>query len=219
MLHFARRLPADAGAGTPVLLLLHGRGSDERDLLSLAPHLPPRFALVAARAPFAAAPWGYGPGWAWYRFTGGRAPEPESFLSSLDALGELIGGLPQALGFAPGELVLGGFSQGGTTAVGYALSAREAAARPPVARVAVLSGFLPESPAVHLHAAAGLPVFWGHGWHDGSIPFAWGEEGRAALRAAGARVTARDYPMGHGISPAELRDLATWLGQDPGGEE
>ena len=62
-----------------------------------------------------------------------------------------------------------------------------------------------------LQAAARLPVFWGHGRHDGSIPFAWGEAGRAALRAAGAQVTARDYPIGHGISPAELRDLAGWL--------
>lgn len=210
MLEFQRRVPAGAQDGTPLLVLLHGRGADERDLLPLASHFPPQFAVVTPRAPFPAAPWGYGPGWAWYRFLGDTAPEATSFTASLAAIGELLDALPELLGFAPGETVLGGFSQGGTTALGYALAAASPAASP-VARVVVLSGFLPEAPAVELAQAARLQVFWGHGQHDGSIPFAWGEAGRAALRGAGARVTARDYPMGHGVSPAELRDLAAWL--------
>jgi phospholipase/carboxylesterase len=46
---------------------------------------------------------------------------------------------------------------------------------------------------------------------DPSIPFAMGEQGRAALRAAGAELETGDYPIGHGISPDEATDIRAWL--------
>ena len=68
-------------AGGPLVVLLHGRGSHEGDLFPLGRMLHPDATVVAPRAPFAGAPWGYGPGWAWYRFIGGTTPEPESFVA------------------------------------------------------------------------------------------------------------------------------------------
>ncbi|NIQ58758.1 MAG: hypothetical protein GWN71_36930, partial [Gammaproteobacteria bacterium] len=61
-----------------MLVLLHGRGADERDLSGLRAHLPPGLGLVLPRAPFPGAPWGYGPGWACYRFLPDAGGVPET---------------------------------------------------------------------------------------------------------------------------------------------
>jgi phospholipase/carboxylesterase len=194
--------------GAPVVLLLHGRGADEQDLAGLAAHLPAGAVVVLPRAPFPGAPWGYGPGWAWYRFLGGARPEPESFGASQDALDALVDALPALLPVAPGPLVLGGFSQGGTMSLAWAL-------RHPGRAAAVLnfSGFLPEAPGVAATAAsvAGTAIFWGHGADDPAIPHHRAVQGQAVLRAAGAELEACDYPIGHWIDARELADATRWL--------
>lgn len=200
--------PAVEADGTPVVVLMHGRGADATDLAPLRPHLAPGAAVVLPRAPHHGLAWGYGPGWAWYRYEGGTRPEPASFAISQSRLDGFLEALPETLGFEPGPVVLGGFSQGGTMALGHAL-------RNPgrLAGVLVFSGFLPEHEDVPVtsEAVAGTPIWWGHGTLDMAVRHAWAVEGRAALRAAGADLEARDYPMGHGISPQELGDAAAWL--------
>lgn len=208
MLDHLTRLPAAPSDAPPFIVLLHGRGSDEHDLMGLAPHLPDEAIVVTPRAPFPGAPWGYGPGWAWYRFLHGTTPEPESFLQGQEALADFLHNLPRALPVRPGPLVLGGFSQGGTTALAYALRHPGA-----VSLVINLSGFLASHPSVQVmpESVRGLPVFWGHGTQDPAIPFAHAEAGRSGLLAAGADLTARDYPAGHTITAPELCDLTAWL--------
>lgn len=208
MLEYETLVPEGTADGAPVAVLLHGRGSNERDLLGLAPGLPPGTVVVAPRAPFPGAPWGYGPGWAWYRFLGGRRPEPESYEAGQRALEEFLEAVPALLPVRPGEVVLGGFSQGGTMSLGYAL--RNPGAVP---RVVNFSGFLPEHPSVEARAdtVRGTRFFWGHGLQDPAIPHQMAREGRAELEAVGADLEARDYPIGHWISPEELRDVAEWM--------
>jgi phospholipase/carboxylesterase len=201
-------VPEAAGDGVPVVVLLHGRGADRTDLFGLQRHLPQEWAVVAPDAPFPAAPWGYGPGRAWYRYMGRNRPDPDSFAQSLRALDELLDDLPRIIGHEPGPLVLGGFSQGGTMSVGHAL------ARPGrVSHVLCFSGFLADHPQVDAAAArdSGTRFFWGHGLQDPSIPFGLGAEGREQLRAAGAHLETRDYDIGHWIDPQELSDAVEWL--------
>lgn len=209
MLHYESHVPADARDGAPLLVLLHGRGSDETDLMGLVPHLPAGLVVVSPRAPFPGVPWGYGPGWAWYRFLGRNRPEPASFEESQRALGDFLRELPGRLPVRPGALTLGGFSQGGTMSLAYAL--RNPGAVPAVLN---LSGFLADHPSVAAtpETVRGTRVFWGHGTEDPSIPWVLGQEGRAVLTAAGAELEARDYPIGHTISLEELRDVAAWAG-------
>lgn len=201
--------PGEADA--PVLVLLHGRGSDERDLFPIGRELDPRATIVSIRAPFEAAPWGYGPGWAWYQFLGGTTPEPDSFVAGQEALARFLDDLPALLGRAVpnSAIVLGGFSQGGTSALAFAL-------RNPgrVGAVMVFSGFLADHASVVAtpSTVAMLPIWWGHGTADGAIPFLNAEAGWATLSAVGAQVTHESYPgMGHSISPAELRSASMWL--------
>jgi phospholipase/carboxylesterase len=200
--------PPRPGDGTPAVVLMHGRGADPSDLVGLRSWLPDDVALALPRAPFPAAEWGYGPGWAWYRYQGDDRPEEESFRAAQQALDELLDALPARLGYRPGPLVLGGFSQGGTMSLGQALR------RPgTLAGVLNLSGFLPTHPDVPVtpESVKGTPFFWGHGTEDPAIPHSLAQRGRTALRQADAELEARDYAMGHAISPDEMRDAATWL--------
>jgi phospholipase/carboxylesterase len=200
--------PADPEDGTPVLVLMHGRGADPSDLAGLRPWLPDDAALILPRAPFPAAAWGYGPGWAWYQYAGDDRPEVDSFRTAQHALDQLLDSLPASLPYSPGPIILGGFSQGGTMGMGYALR------RPGrVAGVLNFSGFVPSHPdiAVTADAVRGTAFFWGHGTSDPAIPHALAARGRRALHDVGADLDARDYAMGHAISPEELRDATSWL--------
>lgn len=199
--HDVRRATGDAD-NAPLIILMHGRGANRFDLQSLADHMPAHANIVFPEAPHNAAQWGYGPGSAWYRFLGRNRPEPASFEQSLAELGELI------QEFNARDVVLGGFSQGGTMSMAYALM------HPGTIRgVLNFSGFLADHPRVVANAetVAGTAFFWGHGTHDQSIPFELGVEGRAALRAAGADLSAHDYEIGHWIDAQELQDAVSWL--------
>jgi phospholipase/carboxylesterase len=164
--------------------------------------------VVTPRAPHAGAPWGYGPGWAWYRYLGRNRPEPQSFDTSMAALDELLAGLPETLPVEPGPLVLGGFSQGGTMSVAFALQHPGR-----VSLTLNLSGFLADHPTVEsaLRKGSGERVFWGHGTGDPNIPFALAVEGRARLAESGVQLEERDYPIGHWIAPEELKDASEWI--------
>jgi phospholipase/carboxylesterase len=210
MLVYEQAVPENVAEGAPLVVLLHGRGADRFDLLNLAPLIAPEAVVVTPQAPHPGAPWGYGPGWAWYRYLGGTTPEADSFEASQRLLAEFLGELPARLPVRTGPLVLGGFSQGGTMSTGYAL--RNPGAAP---RVLNLSGFLPDHPSVRAtpESVAGTRFFWGHGLHDPAIPFGFAVEGRAALREAGAELEARDYPIQHAISGDEADDVREWIGR------
>jgi phospholipase/carboxylesterase len=205
---FASHVPDGARDGSPILILLHGRGSNEQDLLGLAPLLGPDAIIVTPRAPFPAGPWGYGPGWAWYRYLEEDRVDEDTLQASLESLDLFLGALDESLPFRPGKRILGGFSQGGTTSLAWGLT------RPGgVAGVANFSGFLVSSPLVPVgHEASGdLPVFWGHGRLDPAIPFTLAARGRSRLEEAGFEVEKWDHPAGHQITRDEMESFFGWL--------
>lgn len=208
MLRFEVHGPRHGAGNAPVIVLLHGRGADEKDLVELRALLPGNAVLVTPRAPFPGEPWGYGGGYAWYDYLERDRPEPESFEESQRELRRFLERLPELLELRPSPLVLGGFSQGGTMSLGYAL--RHPGAVPIVVN---LSGFLPDHPTVSVKpdAVAATRFFWGHGVHDPAIPFELAQQGRIALASAGADLEARDFPIGHWIDRAEMDALVEWL--------
>ena len=178
------------------------------DLQGLVQVLPQGGSLVTPQAPHPGGPWGYGPGWAWYRYLGQDRADARSLTASLGALDTFLDALPDLLGFSPGPLILGGFSQGGSTSLAYALT------RPGrVTGVVVLSGFLvnEEILGVGPDALGTTPVFWGHGTQDPAVPFALALQGRDRLRDAGVELESHDYSMGHWVTPEEVDDLRKWL--------
>lgn len=207
MLLFDRFLPDNARDGMPVLVLLHGRGSHRGDLQALRAHLPAGWALVTPQAPHPGHPWGYGPGWAWYRYVEEDRVDGPTLDSSMGELTAFLAALPELLGVQPGRIALGGFSQGGTMSLAWALR------NPARVDVLNLSGFLIDAPTVPSDGPAvkAARVFWGHGRRDPAIPHALAEKGRKRLRDNGATLVTRDYEIGHWIAPEEIGDAMAFL--------
>ena len=203
------RIPDYVTDGAPLVVLLHGRGSHEGDLRGLGPSLLDGAVVVTPRAPFLAEPWGYGPGWAWYRIQPGFQIAMDTLATSLSALDHFLHEITNDLPVTTGALVLGGFSQGGTVSQAYAL--RNPGAAPLVLN---FSGFLADDPAVPVTEASveGTRFFWGHGTLDPAVPFELAHQGRERLQRVGAELEARDYRIGHWIDPEELLDARRWVG-------
>lgn len=207
-LDFEIRLPADAVDGATVVVLLHGRGSHKGDLQNLAPLLPPEWIVVTPEAPFPGALWGYGMGSAWYRYIDGDRVASSTLGESLGKLDGFLRSLPDIAGLEPGRTVLGGFSQGGTVSMAYALT-RPAS----VAAVWNFSGFLAADVVLDETGAAppSTPIFWGHGLKDPAIPIELADSGRVRLRRAGANLVTKDYRIGHWIVAQEVEDALAML--------
>jgi phospholipase/carboxylesterase len=197
-------------AGDPegALVLLHGRGADEHDLLPLLDLLDPERRLLGATA---RGPLSLPPGGAhWYVVRRVGYPDPGTFHSTYPQLAGWLDGMLAEHGIPPERTVLGGFSQG--SVMSYALGL--GAGRPRPAGIIALSGFLPsvEGFELDLDSAAGLPVAIGHGTEDPVISVEFGRDARDRLLDAGADVTYRESPMAHTIDPGFLRDLQqVWL--------
>jgi phospholipase/carboxylesterase len=197
-------------AGDPegALVLLHGRGADERDLFPLLDLLDPERRLLGAtvRGPLTLPPGGAH----WYVVRRVGYPDPETFHSTYPQLAAWLDDMLQEHGIAPGRTVLGGFSQG--SVMSYALGLGPGRARP--AGIMALSGFLPAVDGfdLDLSKARDLPVAIGHGTHDPVIPVEFGRDARDRLTESGARVTWRESPMQHTIDPQFMRELQqAWL--------
>jgi phospholipase/carboxylesterase len=190
------------------LVLLHGRGADERDLFPLLEILDPERRLLGATA---RGPLSLPPGGAhWYIVRRVGYPDPDTFDSTYPELASWLDGMLAEHGIPPERTVLGGFSQG--SVMSYALGLGPGRPRP--AGIMALSGFLPtvEGFELDLAKAAGLPVAIGHGTDDPVISVEFGRDARDRLVEAGAQVTYRESPMPHTIDPRFLRELQqTWL--------
>jgi len=207
MLQASIRRPLTPSDHPPVLVLLHGLGADEGDLMGLTPELDPRLLIVSIRAPLE---YGNG-GYAWFeiRWTAnGPEADSEQALSSLELLVATLEHLPDGLGVTPSQLLLGGFSQGAMMSVGVALLRPEL-----VAGVVSMSGrLLPEFLPAELPATlAKVPFLVQHGTQDQVLPVAGSRQVRDELERAGCAVTYREYPMGHEINLRSLADVRQWI--------
>ena len=186
-------------ADRPLLILMHGRGSNEQDLFSLVPLLLDRFVIASIRAPRVVVPGSY----SWFPADSAGLPSPGSGDSAVAAVLDWIDTLVLA-----GPIVLLGFSQGGAMAVH---AVRHAPAR--FAAAVNLSGFV--IPAIRAEdvilESLRPPVFWGRDVEDPIIS-ADAIAITSAWLPAHSRLTARLYPaLGHSISQGEIVDVNEFL--------
>lgn len=191
-----------------LLVLHHGRGTDERDLLGIADLLDPgrRLRVVTPRAPLQLPG---SPGYHWYLVPRVGYPDPETFHASRAALAELHDELWAEGGVGPERTVLGGFSMGSVMSYAMALGTE----RPAVAGILAFSGFVPtvEGWEPALADRQQTRAFVSHGRNDPVIEVGFAQRARDLLLAGGLAVTYRESELGHQIDPAHLRDAAEWL--------
>jgi len=200
-----RMRPAE-GDPAGVLVLFHGRGTDEHDLFPLLDLLDPEQRLlgVTPRGPLSLPPGGAH----WYAVREIGYPDPVTFLPTFEAVSGWLDALGAETGLGPERTVLGGFSQGAV--MSYALGL--ACTRPRSAAIVALSGFIPTVDGFELDLKPPLPpVAIGHGAYDPVIEVGWGRRAEETLEAAGAQVLYREYPLPHAVDPQFLIDLAPWI--------
>ncbi|PSQ15034.1 phospholipase [Halobacteriales archaeon QS_8_69_73] len=200
--------PGTAASDAPAVVLIHGRGTDERDLLPFGAQLPDELDVLGVRAPQSMGPDSY----TWYDLdlsAGGlhaSQPDPDGFRRSLDAVHEFVDGAVDAYDLDSDRVGLFGFSQGAITSLSALLE------RPEAYRwVVALNGYLAAEHADDVDAAAGTPVFVGCGAHDRVIPAERAERAADLLEEGGAEVRFEQYAVGHGTTPEEVTDVVTWV--------
>ena len=198
--------PSVGSTPHPAIVLLHGRGSNELDLLSLGPELDPRLMVISPRAPYE-----FGPGsYFWYDLEAamiGR-PTPEQLETSLDLVVELLDEVGAKYPVDTNRLFVGGFSMGGAMTAALLLMHPTR-----LAGAMILSGYVPIHSTLpwDLDNARDKPVFQGHGTYDNVLPIQFGRMSRDFLGQAGLDLTYREYPMAHQVSAPELADAAAWI--------
>ena len=193
----------------PLLVLLHGIGADEEDLLPLARFFDPRFLVVSARAPHRAEPMGY----RWYAIDWANTPpraDPVEIAASRDLLARFVEEATAAHGTDPARTFLFGFSQGAIMSLALLL------ARPDLVRgVVAHSGRLARLPGPEPtpEALSRAEVLLLHGTRDEVVPAAQGHKAYQVLvPLLGARVAYRAFDaLGHGISEESIAEAARWL--------
>jgi phospholipase/carboxylesterase len=205
-LNYLKRPAAGEPAG--LLILHHGRGADERDLLGLAGVLDPqeRLHVVTPRGPLTLPGW---PGYHWYTVPRVGYPDPRTFHAAYDKLAAFHDETWARTGIAPDRTVLGGFSMG--SVMSYALGLGDD--RPVPAGILAFSGFIPtvEGWQPELGSRTNLPVFITHGRHDPIMDVAFARRAHELLDSAGLTVEYHESDAAHHIDPAHIPAAARWL--------
>ena len=201
--------PMTTAAQYSTIVALHGRGTDEYDLLPLIEALGLNEVLVISpRAPLPLSLGGMSGGFAWYGPSQEGVPHDETFQSTVALLSRFLNEIKAAYPVNPKRLVLLGFSQG--TVMAYAVALLD----PDSFRgIAALSGYIPSRSglAFKIQELNGLSFFISHGKYDDIISAKLARKSAESLKAAGADVAYHEYPMGHEVREETLRDLSAWI--------
>lgn len=202
-----RERPAD-GDPAGLLVLHHGRGADEQDLLPLADVLDPqrRLHVVSPRAPLTLPGW---PGYHWYVVQRVGYPDRDTFKAAFGALADLHDELWQRTGLTPEQTVLGGFSMGSVMSYSLGLGP----GRPAPAGVLAFSGFVPvvEGWEPELETRGGVRVFVAHGRGDPIMGVDFARQARELLESGGLEVEYHETDAAHNIDPEVVPGAAAWL--------
>ena len=193
----------------PLLLLLHGYGSNEADLFSFAAELPDEYYVVSARAPYDLQ---YG-SYAWYAINfdadQNKFSDHNQAIISRDLVVNFINELTTNYSIDASKVTLIGFSQGSILSYSIALSYPEK-----VQKVAAMSGYLNLDIIKENYQNndfSNLKIFASHGTVDQVIPVDWARKSPSILESLGIKTTYNEYPIGHGVSPQNFFDLKNWL--------
>jgi phospholipase/carboxylesterase len=193
----------------PILLLLHGYGSNEEDLFSFASELPNHYYIISARAPYDMQ---YG-SYAWYAINfdadENKFSDHEQAKISRDLIATFVDELVANYPIDAQNVTLIGFSQGTILSYAVALSYPEK-----IQKVVAMSGYLNLEIVAkdYLKNTFGnLQIFASHGTVDQVIPVEWARKAKPILDNLGIQSVYKEYPVGHGVAPQNFYDFKEWL--------
>ncbi|OIQ36988.1 MAG: phospholipase [Bacteroidetes bacterium MedPE-SWsnd-G1] len=194
---------------TPLLILLHGYGSNEQDLFSFASELPEDLFIVSARAPMTMNPGSY----AWYTIhfdmNNGKFSDIDEAKESISKISTFIDEVKEEYQVGIENTFLLGFSQG--TILSYAIGLNYPEK---VQHIIALSGYinldLLES-GHRINNFSKLDFFCSHGTVDQVIPVEWAQNAEPYLNELGIENTYKEYMVGHGVAPQNFYDFKKWI--------
>ena len=208
ILKYKVRLPQAELSHPPLLILLHGVGSNEDDLFKFADHLPAGLIVVSARAPYTLDQNRY----AWYQvdFSSGKPViNAEQAEKSLAVLKLFINQLAERYQADPARVYLAGFSQGAIMSYSAAFTYPEK-----LAGIAAFSGRILDEvkPSFQLSPALkNLEIFISHGIHDPMLPVNYAREAKELIEGYQLHLSYHEYENGHTIDAAVYTDFLGWL--------
>ncbi len=209
LLEYITRKPSKPSTGkAPLIILLHGYGSNEEDLFSFAEEIPEEYFIVSAKAPIAMQPYGN----AWYHITidgdGVKSSDNEGARESRDIIARFIDEIVAEYDVDKHNVTLLGFSQGTILSYAVALTYPEK-----VKNVIGLSGYINEE-IIDLKSNpsyAHLNIYNSHGTVDQVIPIDAARKTPGYLKNIGIESTLSEFPVGHGVHPTNFYEFKEWL--------
>lgn len=204
------RAATNAVENPPVIIMLHGFGSDENDLFSFANELPEKYAIISLKAPIRLEPYGN----AWYNIyfdnNQGKFSDDEQAITSREIVSKCIDEIIEKYKIDSNNITLLGFSQGTILSFGVALSYPEK-----VKNVIGLSGYINEAILKDGYAEndfSNLNIYTSHGNVDQVIPVEWARKTKPFLKNLNIDCKYSEFPVGHGVAPQNFDELKDWLG-------
>jgi len=210
-LSLTHKVKAPSGANSepaPLLLLLHGYGSNENDLIELAPYLDPRFFIISVRAPETLGPNMY----AWFPlefYQGGIKVNFQEAQSALEILHHFFLEAKKKYPINPNQIFLMGFSQGAVMSYMMSLLYPDE-----ISGTVAMSGRVPPKEfftQIDGKILNNFPIFACHGLYDEVISIQAGRECKEVLEKLPINLTFKEYPMGHQVTLESLQDISNWL--------
>lgn len=203
--------PSILEKNVPLLVMLHGYGSDENDLFSFASELPEELLIISVRAPYPMQPFGN----AWYAINfdaeKGKWSDNEQALSSVERISKFLDEVIDTYDIDVSKTTLLGFSQGSILSYAVALSYPKK-----VKNIIALSGYLnkdilPDN--IDTKYISHLDFYCSHGNADQVIPPEWARQTQPFLNSLGIKNKYSEFPVGHGVAPQNFYEFKEWLSQ------
>lgn len=192
----------------PLLILLHGYGSNEQDLFSFASELPDNYRIISLRAPYNL---GMHNSFAWYAINfdadQNKFSDTDQAKSSMELLNKTVVELQEKYGNHAEDTALIGFSQGCILSMAFALNYPKL-----VNNIVGLSGYLiPDLLPNQDRDYSNLHIYNSHGTMDGVIPLSWAEKTENYMQKHHIDYVFETYTVGHGVHPQNFYSFKAWL--------
>ena len=205
---FYIKRPSTLKENAPLMIMLHGYGSDENDLFSFVSELPEELFVISVRAPIAMQPFGH----AWYAIhfeaPQGKWSDTDQAIESRDLIANFIDEICNTYPVDSSNVTLLGFSQG--TILSYAVSLTYPNK---VKNIIALSGYIDKNLILQkdISEYSHLDFYCSHGSQDQVLPVEWARQSAPFLKSLNIKHQYSEYPVGHGVAPQNFYEFREWL--------